>query len=681
MSIKSISRQQPRSIAAVTGPDQAPLYWDETVLLLSMDYYGSASVFQDNSKYKRNPIPTNAIITNAQSKFGGWSGYFDGSGDYVLLPASTDFVFGTSDFTIECWIYPTAATTNRMILGNRTTASDAEVMFFFNSSNIFFGGGTTTHLATSNGTTVTLNTWQHIAVSRVGSAMKLFLNGVVVASATVSPNYSATAQMYIGRQPDAAYEYAGYIDDFRITKGVGRYTQAFTPPQAAFAYKTVENDTYWSSTKLLIHADGANNANNTIILDSSSANHTVTRTGDVAQGTFSPFPVAAGVVYNTTDNIGSAYFDGSGDYLTLDGSADFAFGTGDFTIECWVYRTVVGASQVIYDGRPSAGAGAYVTFYIQSSNVLQLYVNGAAINGTATLAINTWYHVALSRVSGFTKMFVNGTQDGSTYTDSNTYINGASAPVIGGDGNSRGATLLTGYLANMNVIKGTGKYSGNFSIPAAPVTAHANTKLLLNFTNAAIRDETGKRNLTILADTKTLVAQNKFGGSSMYFDGTGDMITCPTASGDFNFGTGDFTVECWGYFTNLSINGGGGPALLSGTNSVGNYLISMSDVGMNLYMGTSLIGSSSAFSSILNAWHHLAVCRSGGVSRFFVDGIQYGGFTDGTSYTLSNSIVYILSQGNGVGVVTGYIDDFRVTKGVGRYTGNFAVPTLAFPNK
>lgn len=216
-----------------------------------------------------------------------------------------------------------------------------------------------------------------------------------------------------------------------------------------------------AATVLLLHCDGTDAS--TTFTDSAqggNAPHTVTVNAnaqvDTAQKKF---------------GTASALFDGTDDYLNLDGDTDFAFGSGDFTIECWVRRNATGAIHMLYDSRPAATQGLYPTIYVNSSDVLLYFTNSAdRITGTTTLSSGQWYHVAVTRSGTSTKLFLNGTQEGSTYTDSNTYLNGASRPVIGASGYSVTILELNGWIDEVRVSKGAARWTANFTPPASPYT-------------------------------------------------------------------------------------------------------------------------------------------------------------------------------------------------------------------
>lgn len=219
-------------------------------------------------------------------------------------------------------------------------------------------------------------------------------------------------------------------------------------------------DQYFSSNVLLLHCDGSDAS--TTFTDSAKGK-TVTAVGNVQIDTAqSKFGVAAAV------------FNGSDDYLTNDGSADFAFGTGAFTIEFWLRLTTPGVARVLYDSRPAATNGLYPTMWITSTNVITFFVNSLnRITGTTALAADVWHHVAVSRSGTSTKLFLNGTQEGSTYTDSNDYLNGASRPTIGTNGNDVTLNELVGWLDDIRVTKGVARYTANFT---APTAAHPDGK-------------------------------------------------------------------------------------------------------------------------------------------------------------------------------------------------------------
>jgi len=171
----------------------------------------------------------------------------------------------------------------------------------------------------------------------------------------------------------------------------------------------------------------------------------------------------------STSGSGSVYFNGSS-YFSYNAQTPFAFGTGDFTIEFWIYATSFGGGPILFDCRPNATNGIYPTVYCLSTGRIFFFTNSAdAITGNV-LNTSTWYHIAVCRTGTSTKMYINGTQAGSTYTDSNNYLVGSGRPTVGGNGSSPGSTGAF-YMSNLRVTKGVCVYTGNFTAPTAPLQA------------------------------------------------------------------------------------------------------------------------------------------------------------------------------------------------------------------
>jgi hypothetical protein len=204
----------------------------QTVLL----YNNAASSTADNTGAHIVRHVGNAQTSTVVKKYGTGSMYFDGSGDYLSIPNHPAFLFGSGDYTIEAWIYPTAAVGAPCIAGiwSVITPGKQAWMFYFDgngSLKLIIDPADTVVLSAPNGT-IQINVWQHVAVTKSGTAFKMFKDGVVVASATQSHTMQdGTGALEIGDVSDGGtHDYAGYIDDLRITKGYARYTANFTPP-------------------------------------------------------------------------------------------------------------------------------------------------------------------------------------------------------------------------------------------------------------------------------------------------------------------------------------------------------------------------------------------------------------------------------------------------------------------
>jgi hypothetical protein len=204
-------------------------------LLLHMDGSNGSTTFTDSSSNNLtigNPSSLVSIDT-AQSKFGGASARFDGSESLNAPSGTTSSVFamGTGDFTMECWFR----------ISSHTAAVRTLMQFFDGGerAGVCIGAGDTMTVRL-NGTQITgttspaVDTWHHAALTRSSGDHRLFLNGVQEGSIWNNSYNQSNALIQIGQNSSGSQLFTGYIDDLRITKGVARYTAAFTPPTDAF---------------------------------------------------------------------------------------------------------------------------------------------------------------------------------------------------------------------------------------------------------------------------------------------------------------------------------------------------------------------------------------------------------------------------------------------------------------
>lgn len=206
----------------------------------------------------------------------------------------------------------------------------------------------------------------------------------------------------------------------------------------------------------------------------------------------------------STSGSGSLFFDGTGDYLTVPDNSAWAFGSGNFTLEAWVYRTVSGATQMIVIQSDNAtAAGSAWSFYILSSNKLisNVYYGSSFITLTSSADVpaNAWVHVALVRTSGTVSQYINGSRDGTSASLSTNSLNDV-AQTVGIGATNAGNDRLTGYLSNIRIIKGSGPYDATAStltVPTAPLTAITNTQLMLNTVSGALFADSSTNSFTI----------------------------------------------------------------------------------------------------------------------------------------------------------------------------------------
>ena len=385
----------------------------------------------------------------------GGSGYFDGTTDFLTVPKDTSLEPATNgSWCLETWVYAASNTAGIMQVvayANASVGSGPDLGYFIthypgNYVNGGFYSGGSQYAITSASSFATINEWQHVALTSDGTTMRLFINGVSVGTPVtvtgVSINAPSSALFKVGQYSSNQY-LVGYTSDTRFVKGSAVYTTTFTPPTAPLIAI--------SNTSLLMNYTNAGIYDNAMMNDLETV-------GDVQVST-------SVVKYGS----GSIKFDGASDYLTSTAAtALYVFGTGDFTIEMWIYPTALtsteGATVIFYDQRPASTDGNYPCIYMESGQ-LRYFVNSADRITGLTLSINTWYHVAVCRSGTSTKMFLNGTQTGSTWSDSTNYLNGAARPIIGTRGYLPGDNDYTGYIDDLRITKGVARYTANFQPP------------------------------------------------------------------------------------------------------------------------------------------------------------------------------------------------------------------------
>jgi len=384
-------------------------------------------------------VATNSSVdaSSVQSNFYSGSHHWSANSDTLqYAEQGNELVFGSGDYTIECWLYDDSGhngTGNRCyIFDNRIGGSvvgDPPTMTGFidshNEFNFYDGTNTITYTVSS-----TVGKWSHYAVTREGTTTRMFIDGVLRGSNTSSTNFTNNG-IGVGRATDAGYGFAGYIQDFRVYNGVAKYTSDFVVPATS---------------------------------------------PDILPDT--PSGVSGGSkLAKSTD--GAVSFDGSGDYLSLTSSSDLEMGTGDFTIEMYVYST---DSSTDTQDRRFFATEANATSSIQvghintTAGIVEYADQGNAnirVTGTTSI-LNKWAHVAVVRNSGTVSLYIDGKSEGTPATDSNSKT--ASTPTIGKYPGASGH--FKGFLSNIRVLKGTALYTSNFTPPTRTLTNVTNTKLL-----------------------------------------------------------------------------------------------------------------------------------------------------------------------------------------------------------
>jgi hypothetical protein len=686
-------------------PQASPVYSDYTTFLAHMNGANGSAVFLDSSAnvFPITPVGT-AQISTAQYKFGGSSGYFDGTSGNLTVPYNDAFDFGTGDFTVEGWFYfaNLASPENQTLImlgdgangsGPVTTGWDLQYQSSTGQINFLYYDGVTLNIYATSGLSLTANTWYFIAVSRAANVLKIFVNGVAYYTGTVTQSFSAVntanpLRIGLGYHGPGAdhnnpYYFPGYVDDVRITKGVARYLTNFVPPRQELINPF---DPYINNVSLLLYMNGINAS--TTFIDSSLNSLAVTANGGAQISTAqSKFGGASGA------------FNGSSAYLELADTSDQLLLSGDFTIECWVYFNSLSGTSVILQST-WIGIGGALALWVHSSypNKLSLWADSYSadvpiIAGTTTLTTGTWYHVAATRSGNNWGLFVNGIPQGTTTSSASVTrkIRRVGAYV---DNTGFTGAYLNGYIDDLRITKGVVRYPKPTVSPSNGYddAYYSNVSLLLHMNGANGSTTFTDNSLNAFAVTpvnsaQISTAQSRFGGASGYFDGAGAYIITPPSNA-FNFGTSDFTIEAWVYFVSVASDQRvAGGDLVNSTGNLNWAWYTTSTGTLSYFLSTGAPGqwditggygkSMGTISS--NQWYHVALVRTGNVFTPYLNGAA------GTTTTSASSIGTNSTNGPVFGkqesnYFNGYVDDVRITKGVARYTSNFTPPAAQFAN-
>jgi len=310
-------------------------------------------------------------------------------------------------------------------------------------------------------------------------------------------------------------------------------------------------------------------------------------------------------------------------------------------------------------------------------NFTEVVVGEPGPSATFSSILNTWAHIAVSRSSGTTKLFLNGSQVASAAQTTN--FNNTSYPVY--IATSPAESYIPAYISNLRILKGTGLYTASFTVPTSPLTAITNTSLLTcqsatiidnstnNFTITNNNGATVSSIVTPFTASRSVFKIKKnnpnptmLTGYGASFNGSNNIQTPSNAA--FGFGTGDWTIEGWFYSANT-----GRLRLWSCSDNTDNFDQNTGgDIGY--YNGSTTVwtGAGAVTSS---TWYHFAAVRSSGTVTIYKNGTSIL-----TQASTPNSSARYINIGGAVNTTyNGYISNFRVLKGTALYTSSFTPPT------
>jgi len=364
---------------------------------------------------------------------------------------------------------------------------------------------------------------------------------------------------------------------------------------------------------------------------------------------------------------GYVEFDGSTEYLSIADSADLRLGTGTFTIEAWIYPHTVSPtynSSIVVKGSSSAAA----TWQFDISNTSKLrfqYDASSSFSSSSSIVANVWTHVAVVREgtgTNETKLYINGVLDttGTVASDFST----TDTMKIGRNRGGGADTYYNGYISNLRIIKGTALYTSDFTPPSSPLTAVTNTTLLCCQGGTNVDASPSAHSFQVIIGVPTLTSVGPSASKYFEFDGSNDYAVT-SSNTDFLFGTEEFAIEWWEYFTSGS--GDVGHIGVFQFDGVNNYP-HLWTAGGNFvtYQGSSWVGM--AMSPISNQWAHYVATGTSGDIKFYQNGELKDTKTwdwSATSSTSNFAVGGTPGWGWGNYAMSGKISAVRVYKGKG----------------
>ncbi len=439
----------------------------------------------------------------------------------------------------------------------------------------------------------------------------------------------------------------GDLTDFPINitlssgTGIGGVDTTFVFDELNTTYSGID-----SNTKLLLHMRG----------DASiSGTHAITTNGNTQVTSQAPPGFSR-----------STYFD-ENSYLSIASHPDFNY-SGDFTIDFWVYPESTGTSRYVINQNTRQPAIAFTNTGVIGTTL----DNGTWIDTAAgVISDGSWQHVAYVRESNNVTIYVDGINV-KTGTDS---TNVAAGTIIIGDYSTY---EYKGYISEFRISNGVARWSSNFTPPTEPYSTISGVDTYTKFLLHPEGDTTASgHQVSFNGGTIMATGVGKFNGSYK-FDGTGDYITIPDNT-DFIFGADAFTIDFWINFSDTTncylVTDYPSPETQDGS-----YAFRYWDGDLDLWTHSGGAAKLNyPWTPTTGIWYHIALICDGTTLSMYIDGTV----VDSTSAVLlgfSGKDLDIAGNSNALGnELNGYIDEFRISKGVARWIENFNPPTSPYP--
>ncbi len=572
-----------------------------------------------------------ADVDDTVKYFGSGSLYFDGNGDYLEVSDHDDWNFSDGDFTIDLWaMWPTVPTQSQWFAG-QWGDGNLSWGFSWNSAGFLMCAWSATgKYGGSNGSYVGVDwapsaqTWYHLVCERSGDVVKIFVNGTQIGSDQAFDHtlYNSSVPLNIGRHNIGGAYMNGYIDELRISKGIVRWMNDFTPPDASHALD--------EETKLLLHADG----DGAVGTEFYTTSETYLDLVNIEEGTHY-YQVRSVTSVGGTSEYSDSFC------ITVDMTPPA------ITINSHNNGEVVTARNITLEGT------------IDDSTVSTIDVNGSSVD-----VIDNSFSIPLTfQNEGLNTINIGAIDQAGNSSALEFTINLVFPPEIPSFSSSIGPLEPASFRL---------EWSDESSSGAVRYEVKKMGEAEEDIGNYVARGD---------ADVDDTVKY--FGSGSLYFDGNGDYLEVSDHD-DWNFSDGDFTIDLWAMWPTVPTQsqwfaGQWGDGNLSwgfSWNSAGFLMCAWSATGKYGGSNGSYVGVDWAPSA--QTWYHLVCERSGDVVKIFVNGTQIGS-DQAFDHTLYNSSVPLNIGRHNIGgaYMNGYIDELRISKGIVRWMNNFTPPTTS----
>jgi hypothetical protein len=608
----------------------------------------------DNNNITDSSSNNHSITVNGDTHAGTFSPYRSGGYSTKFDPNSyfnilNQPAIGSGDCSIECWVNVANFSRWHGIIKRGANGSAGCFQFYVRNDTELYLNWSGTEQTTS-GANIQINTWHWLQVIRSSGTVTIYVDGVSRASFDGDSNIQSTTFYDIGGWTGNYSD--ALIRDLRVS------TVARSSSTGPSDKLEVDSDTTFLT---------CNSPYVTFSTPSAVNNYVQYISGPVLIEPFSPYD---NLEYSATDHGGSVYFDGIGDGLV---TSTIIPATGNFTLEGWVYSTSTDSSQIICGQRTNSGSGRS-GIAVNAGNINFYQIGSSVIDSTTSNleALNKWCHFVLMRTSNNLAFYVNGERKlnttSGTFEQTNFEV-GTDVELDSGGSNYG----LYGFVSDLQVSL-SAKYSEGTSVtvPTAPLSS-TGTELHIKGTDASIIDKSQRYNIDLGSTSIVGHSETKWSGENSIFinsnSNNADLITLPAGVLD---ASKPFTIEMW--LKTLSGSTSGFWSIY--TDSTNLMRLKMrSDDRLEFYHRSGsyeqeILDATNTYLLNNTDFYHVAVTRDAN-SVFYLhqNGIKLGNFTASANYN-SSAAPFIIgkSQPATERYMQGYIQDFRITQGLARYT-------------